>query len=253
MKKINIFGVKVDNTTLLETVDIVDGFLKEDKLHIIYTPNTEIVMAAKEDENLKDILNNGDLILPDGIGLIYGSKIRKFPLQERVTGFDTSIELLKLGDKYSYNIYLLGGAEGIAKTAGENIKENYPGINVCGYHNGFFKGSHIGIKDSDEEKSIINEINSQKADIVFVGLGFPKQELWINENKDKIKAKVIIGNGGVMDVLSGNAKRAPKIYQKLGLEWFYRLIKNPSRIKRQVALPKFMINILSNKDSVRPE
>lgn len=253
MKKINIFGVNVDNTTLKETVDKLDKFLKEDKLHIIYTPNTEIVMAAKEDEELKSILNRGDLILPDGIGLIYGSKIRKMPLRERVTGFDTSMELLKLGDKYSYNIYLLGGAEGISKKAGENIEKTYKNINVCGYHNGFFKGSHIGIKDSEEEKEIIEEINSSGADIVFVGLGFPKQELWINENRDKIKAKVIIGNGGVMDVLAGKAKRAPEVYQKLGLEWLYRLLKDPKRIKRQMALPKFMINILRDKDSVKSE
>ncbi len=97
---------------------------------------------------------------------------------------------------------------------------------------------------------LIDEINSVKPDIIFVGLGFPRQEIWIDANRDKLNGKVIIGNGGVMDILSGNAKRAPEIYQKLGLEWLYRLIKEPSRIKRQIALPKFMLHVLFNKDVV---
>lgn len=253
MKKVNIFGVKIDNITLEETIINLDNFLNTDKLNLIFTPNTEIIMAAKEDEEIKDILNSADLVLPDGIGLIYGAKIRKNPLQERVTGFDTSMELLKLGDKYSLGIYLLGGAEGVSKTAGDNIKKQYSNIRIAGYHNGFFKGSHTGHLGSEEEKIIIDEINSSGTDIIFVGLGFPKQEMWIHKNKDKIKAKIIIGNGGVMDVLAGVAKRAPQIYQDLGLEWLYRLIKNPSRIKRQMALPKFMFSIIIDKDSVKPQ
>lgn len=251
MKKVNIFGVNIDNTTFHETIDNIDSFLKEDRLHTVYTPNTEIIMAAREDEKIRNILNKGDLVLPDGIGLIYGSRMRKLPLKERVTGFDTSMEMLKLGNKYSLGIYLLGGEEGISEIAATNIKEEYPDIKIAGYHSGFFKGSHMGDKDSQEEKQIIDEINLSKADIVFVGLGFPRQEIWIDENKDKINAKIIIGNGGVIDVLAGKAKRAPQIYQNLGLEWLYRLMQNPSRIKRQMAIPKFLFRIILDKNSVK--
>lgn len=237
-----IYGINIDNTTLEEARKKVEEYLRQDKLRIIATPNTEIVMAAKDNPRLKSIINEADLVIPDGIGLIYASKIKKKPLKERVTGFDLSIKLLEIGNRNGYSIYLLGGKDGVAKVAGENIKRNYPNINLLGSHNGYF--------DSDEELKIIEEINSKKPDIIFVGLGFPKQDIWINENKDRIKGKVIIGNGGVIDILAGNSKRAPKIFQRLGLEWLYRLIQNPSRIKRQLVLPKFILEVIFKKNII---
>ncbi|MBU5438500.1 WecB/TagA/CpsF family glycosyltransferase [Tissierella sp. MSJ-40] len=247
MDSIKIFGVKVYNTTLEDATTEVGEYLKGDQLRAIYTPNTEIVMAAKDDESLRNLLNKGDLIIPDGIGLIYGSRIKKKPLKERVTGFDLSIKMLNIANEKGYSLYLLGGKDGVAKTASENIIKTYPNIRIAGYHNGYFKGSHIDRKDHEEEMAIIEDINNVDPDIIFVGLGFPKQEIWIDTNKDRIKGRVIIGNGGVMDILSGNAKRAPKVFQKLGLEWFYRLVKEPSRIKRQMVLPKFMLTVLFRK------
>lgn len=250
MDSIKIYGVNIQNTSLDEASKIMEEYLKGDELRVISTPNTEIVMEAKKDDKLKAIINRADLIVPDGIGLIYASKIKKKPLQERVTGFDLSIKLLEIGNENGYRIYLLGGKEGVAKKAAQQIKEKYPNIEIAGFYNGYFKGSHTGHKDSHEELKLIEDINSNKADIIFVGLGFPKQEIWIDENRDKINAKVIIGNGGVMDILSGNAKRAPEIYQRLGLEWLYRLIQNPSRLKRQLVLPKFLLEAIFNKDII---
>lgn len=251
MEKISIFGVDIYNTTLKDTIEVLKEYLKGDTLKKIYTPNTEIVMAAKDDDNLRKLLNRGDLIIPDGIGLIYGSRIQGKPLKERVTGFDTSIELLKIANEKGYSLYLLGGKDGIARDAAKNISEQYPNIKIAGYHHGYFEGSHLGHKDTEEELEIIKEINEKKPDIIFVGLGFPKQEIWIDSNSHRLNAKVIIGNGGVMDILSGNAKRAPEIYQKLGFEWLYRLIKEPSRIKRQIVLPKFMLTVIFNRDVVK--
>lgn len=250
MEKVKICGVDIDNVDMEETVEILEGYLRENRPRRIYTPNTEIAMIARDDDELKDIINKGDLIIPDGIGLIYGSRIRKKPLKERVTGFDVSVELLKLADKNSYRLYLLGGKEGVAKEAAENIKKDYPNLEIAGYHNGYFKGSHVDIEDSQEEKDIIEDIKSSKTDILFVGLGFPKQEMWINHHIEEMDIKIAIGNGGTMDILSGNMKRAPEIYQKLGLEWLYRLIKEPSRIKRQILLPKFILYVLFNKKSI---
>lgn len=251
MENREIFGVKINNTTLKEATELVETYLKSEKLNTIYTPNTEIVMVAKDDEKLKSLLNEGDLIIPDGIGLIYGARIKKKPLKERVTGFDLSINMLRIANENNYSIYLLGGKDGIAKAAADNIKTDYPKIKIAGFHHGYFKGIHTGDENHQDETKIIEEINSVNPDIIFVGLGFPKQEIWIDGNKDKIKARVIIGNGGVMDILSGNSKRAPEIYQKLGLEWLYRLIKEPSRIKRQMVLPKFVIKVLFTKDVVK--
>lgn len=251
IKTLEIFGVKIYNTTLQEATLQLEEYLKGEKLKAIYTPNTEIVMVAKDDESLKDLINRGDLIVPDGIGLIYASRIKKKPLQERVTGFDLSINLLKIANENSYSIYFFGGKDGVAKMAAENVKKDYPNIRIAGHHHGYFKGIHVGYENHEEEVKVIDNINSLNPDIIFVGLGFPKQEIWIDANKDKIKAKVIIGNGGVMDILAGNSKRAPEIYQKLGLEWLYRLVKEPSRIKRQIVLPKFMLKVLFSKDIIK--
>lgn len=251
MEKVRIFGVEIQNTRLEDVVLKLEEYLKGESLRTIYTPNTEIVMAAKEDHELRDLINKGDIVIPDGIGLIYGSRIKKKPLKERVTGFDTSMKLLDIANKNSYSIYLLGGKDGIAKGAAERINRDYPNIKVSGFHHGFFKGSHLGLQDQPEEERIIEEINNTNPDIIFVGFGFPKQELWIDSNKDRIRGRVIIGNGGVMDILAGNAKRAPEIFIKLGLEWFYRLMQNPSRIKRQMALPMFLINVILDKESVQ--
>lgn len=253
MEYVNIFGVKIFNIDFQEAINIVNRFLKEDRNHSIITPNTEIVMAAKDDEELRNIINEADLVIPDGIGLIYGSKMRGHPLKERVTGYDVSMELLKILDECGGSLYMLGGKPGVTDKAEEKIKKDYENINIVGHHHGYFKGIHRGMKGNLEELEIIEEINSLKPDIIFLGLGFPKQEMFINEYKDKLHSKIIIGNGGVMDILAGNMKRAPEIFIKLHLEWFYRLLKEPSRIKRQVAIPKFIFEILKNKDSVKVE
>ncbi|WP_425447111.1 WecB/TagA/CpsF family glycosyltransferase [Dethiothermospora halolimnae] len=251
-ENIKIFGVKINKTTLDGAINKVKEFLKsnDNNPKAIYTPNTEIVMAAKDDNFLRKIINDGDLVIADGIGLIYASKIKKRPLPERVTGFDLSIEMLKLANKEKYNVFLLGGKEGVAKQAKENIIKEYPNVNIVGFHNGYFKGTHISQPGHNEEKKVIEEINKSGAHMLFVGLGAPKQEKWIHENKDKLNCKVIIGNGGTMDILAGMVKRAPDIYQKLGLEWFYRLIKDPKRIKRQMVLPLFMFKILFSSQDV---
>lgn len=251
MEKIKIFGVNICNLDFDETITIIKDFLKEDKPHAIVTPNTEIVMDAKKNKKLRNIINNEDLSIPDGIGLIYGSRIKKIPLKERVTGFDVSMKLLDIAEEYNYSVYLLGTKEEIVRKAFYNLKNDRPNLNLVGYHNGFFKGAHLGLENEEEENEIIEEINRLKPDIIFLGLGYPKQELFINANKNRLNTKVIIGNGGVIDIIAGVNKRAPEIFIKLNLEWFYRLITNPSRIKRQLAIPKFLVNILLDKNAVK--
>ena len=251
MDTIEIFGVKIHNITFEEATRQVEEYLKGDTLKVIYTPNPEIVMGAKDDSRLRDLINDGDMITADGIGLIYASRIKKKPLKERVTGYYLSIKLLEIANENNYSIYLLGGKDGIPNMASENIKKDYPNIKIAGYHHGYFKGSHQGNENHEEELKIINDINNSNPDIIFLGLGFPNQENWIDANKDKIKGRVIIGNGGVIDILSGNTKDTPEVYRKIGLEWLYRLVKNPSRIKRQLVIPKFMFKVVFGKDVIR--
>lgn len=250
IEKVSFYGLKVMNTTLEEMTDLYDQILLDDELKIISTPNTEIVMAAKNDKDMKDMINQFDIVIPDGIGLIYGSRIRKVPMKERVTGFDSSIKMLEIADKKEYSLYILGGAEGVAKRAAERVKEKYSGVRIAGYHNGYFDGAHNGHVGSDEDKKILKEIEENATDILFVGMGYPKQDKWIFNNKDKIKAKIAIGNGGVMNILAGDLARAPSFFANNGLEWLYRLVKEPKRIKRQVVLPLFLLNAIFDKNSI---
>lgn len=251
MENIEIFGVKIHNITFDEAVKEVETYLEGNQLRAIYTPNPEIVMGAKEDNRLRELLNKGDLITADGIGLIYASRVKKRPLKERVTGLDLSIKLLNMANENNYSLYLLGGKDGVAKAAAENIKKDYPNIRIAGYHHGYFKGSHTGYNSHEEEMEVIEDINHSNPDIIFVGLGFPRQEIWIDSNKEKIRGKVIIGNGGVMDILSGNLKKTPEFIRKIGFEWLHRLIREPSRIKRQMVIPKFMLKVLFSRDVIK--
>ncbi len=241
MGNVKIFGVRVDKVTLEEATELVEEFLQRDELKTIYTPNTEIVMKAKEDESLKRLINKGSLVIPDGIGLIHATRIKKKPLPERVTGFDLSMNMIELANEKRLSLFLLGGKPGVSDEAAKNIVKKYPNVKIAGCHHGYFK----------EEKEVLWEINKSSPDIIFVGLGFPKQEEWIDSYKDKLKCKVAIGNGGTIDILAGKVKRAPDIYQKLGLEWFYRLIREPARIKRQLIIPKFMLQVIFSKNVVK--
>lgn len=248
--KIKIFNTAVDDVSEEASRKILSDFMDEGDFHWVFTPNTEIVMALKDDREKARIMNGADLVVPDGIGLVIGSKMGGHPLKERVTGYDLSLYLLELAREKNKSIFFLGGEPGIAKEAKKRVEEKYGPI-VAGEHHGYFKGAHRGFENSEEEAAVIRAINESGASILFVGLGFPKQEDFILNNQDKLKhIALAIGNGGVLDVLAGKAKRAPDIFIRLHLEWFYRLLKNPSRIGRQVAIPKFLWAIARNKKAV---
>ncbi len=252
MDKIYIMNVKINNVTLQEAVEKIENQIKIGSKYSIYTPNTEIVMMCQKDKEFLKYINNGDMVIPDGIGLVYASKIKKLPLKERTAGYDLSIKLLEIANNNKLKLYMIGGKPGVTDKAAKNIKLKFPDINICGYKHGYFKGTHLDMNGHEEELEVINDINEKSPDILFVGFGAKKQEKWIEYNKNKINATIIIGNGGTIDGIAGNVKRAPDIFIKLGLEWFYRLIKDPKRIKRQIVLPIFMLKIIfGDKNIVR--
>ncbi|MDD7362570.1 MAG: WecB/TagA/CpsF family glycosyltransferase [Peptoniphilus sp.] len=248
--KIRVFNTVVDNVLFEEAKEILEEMLDEPRFHKIFTPNTEIVMTCRDDEKLACEVNSADLVVADGIGLVMGSKMRDCPLLERVTGFDLSVFLLELAAKKGAKVFFLGAEPGVAETAKARVEEKYGDI-VAGVHHGYFKARHGGCEDSDEEAAVVDAINRSGAEILFVGLGFPKQEKFILNNQDALEhVRIAIGNGGVLDVLAGKAKRAPEIFIRCNLEWLYRLIKNPSRLSRQMVIPKFLWKIRRDKDSV---
>lgn len=235
-KRVKILDVLIDIITLDLAVERFKGFIHKKTCSIIVTPNTEIVMAASKDEGLKNVIKESDLCIPDGIGLLYASKIQNLGLIERVTGVDLMNEILKYLHNTKKSMYILGGKPGVSEEATKNIKNKFSGIEIKGNHNGYF--------NKEEEKKIIEEINELKPDVLFVALGAPRQEIWMHQNKEKLHVRVAMGVGGSVDIWAGTVKRAPEIYQRLGLEWFYRLLKEPWRYKRMMALPKFMIKVI---------
>lgn len=231
-KKVEILGIKIDNVNMDEAAGIMSGYFGIDSCSKVFTPNSEILLEAVKDREFESILNNGQLVVPDGIGVVIASRFYGTPVKERVAGFDLMMRLMDIADSQDRSVYLLGGKEGVAEEAAIKLTEEYGRLKIAGARNGYF--------DSDEEEKIINEINSSNADILLAALGAPKQEKFIHKYSDRLKVKVAMGVGGSLDVLAGKVKRAPKFYQKAGLEWLYRLVKEPRRIVRVVRIPKFI-------------
>jgi len=231
---VDILGVMVDRASFPDALETARDFLGTDRAHAIYTPNPEIIMKAYRSAEYTAVLNRADMVVPDGIGVVYGSRIVGKPVAERVAGYDLCCALLAYAGETGKKLYLFGGKPGVAETAAEKIQELYPGIVIAGTTHGYHQNmDHVA-----------GEIAASGADIVLVCLGAPKQEIWIDQNKDKTGAKVLIGAGGSLDVFAGTVKRAPAFFRKLNLEWFYRLLKQPSRLGRMMDLPRFVITIL---------
>ncbi len=236
---VDILGIKINKCTIDEAVAKISDMARDGGRHCVFTPNSEMIMAAYKNPDFAEILNNADLLTADGIGVVYASKILGSPIETRAAGYDISLKLFEEGVKKDFTFYFFGAAPGIATTAKEKLEEKYPSIKIIGTHDGYF--------DAAEEERLINDINEKSPDVLFVCLGSPKQELWISNHIGKINAGVCMGLGGCLDVYAGNVKRAPDIFIKLGLEWLYRLSKQPSRFIRMLALPKFMLTVIFTK------
>ncbi len=229
MNKVDIFGVKVDNITMDEAVDLVSSWLTENSFpKAIYTPNSEIIMSAKKNSAFKDLLNSADLITPDGIGVVKAGKILGDPIKMRVGGFDLSCRIIEILDKKGLSLFILGGKPGVAEKAAENLKEKYKNLVIAGTNDGYFK----------DDEPVIEKIAVSKPDYLMVCLGSPKQEKWIYEYKDRLNAKVLIGAGGSADVFAGTMERAPEFFINHNLEWLYRIVKG-KRLKRSLSLFAF--------------
>ena len=238
--KTNILGVPFDNVLPEQAVSIALTFLDDVTTSIIFTPNPEIVMLSQKDKELSYALSSANLLIPDGIGIVYASRLTSNKIKKRVPGIEFCTDLFSKITNTTHSMFFLGAAPNVAETAAKKIKECFSGISIVGTHNGFFK--------DNETPEIIKKINASGADIVLVGLGFPRQqETWIFQHKDQFNAKIIIGVGGSFDVWSGRIPRAPKVFQKLGLEWFFRLLRQPKRIWRQRVLIKFAILVVYKK------
>lgn len=239
---VRILGIDIDNIDIEEAGNITKNLIEKSNksCKMVVAPNTEFIMMAQKDKEFFNILRNAELATPDSIGVIIGGKIQKKPFKQRIPGQAYFRKILELGEKENWTFYLLGGKGEVPKLACENVKKIYPKVNIVGYHEGFF--------EDNSEQEVIDEINRLQPNVLFVAMGAPLQEKWIFKHKNELKVDIAAGQGGTFDYEAEKVKRAPKFIQKVGMEWLWRLILQPSRIFRMIVLPIYLLKITFTKD-----
>lgn len=237
-----ILSVNVSSLSEREILRMIDARIKKRKRTVIYTPNPQIILSANRSSAERALLNSSDINLPDGIGLVLASRMLGGSIRKRIGGIDLGSALLCLAQKRGYRVYLLGAEKGVAKRAKRNLLRIYPRLKICGTHHGYFG------KSKHSNKKIIKAIKKARADMVFVCMGYPTQEKWIFENSPSLPdISLCIGLGGSLDVWSGRSKRAPMPFRLLGLEWLYRTVKEPRRIRIFLDIPSFLFAVWKSK------
>ena len=238
-----VLGVRVDRVTQLQVLDIIAQLIslrraKGNTLPCqqIVTVNTELVMAAQKNSEFRQTINSAALAVADGIGVVWATRFVGYPTPERITGTDILVALAKRCAEKGYRLYLLGAAPGIAEQAGLCLQALAPGLQVA--------GTYAGSPAPTEEDAIIERIHAANADILCIAYGAPAQDLWIYRNLSRLPAAIAMGVGGAYDFLSGRQRRAPQTMQRMGLEWLYRLYREPWRWKRMLAIPHFLLQVL---------
>jgi N-acetylglucosaminyldiphosphoundecaprenol N-acetyl-beta-D-mannosaminyltransferase len=211
----------------------IDRIIETREPSLIVAINPEKIMKAQNDESLRELLNSAAVQIPDGVGVLLASKLKGGKIKSRVTGIDLMQAICKRAAERNYRVFLLGAKPGIAQRASEILVERYPGLNIAGIRDGYFSDS----------MEVVEFVKQRKPDIIFAAMGSPKQEYWIMENMDRMQVPVCMGVGGSYDVICGNIKRAPAWMCRLGIEWLHRLIKEPSRYKRMMVLPVFLLRV----------
>lgn len=235
--RVNVLGVGFDNLTMDEAVTRAVELLGEEGTHYVVTPNPEIVEVCRENLAAKIAVNGADLVLPDGVGIVKGAAMLGTPLKEKTPGIEFAALLMGKLAEMGKSLYLLGAKPGVAAQAAERLVGQYPGLRIAGIHDGYFQ----------EDGPVIASIRESGADVVFVCLGAPKQELWMKKNGAATGAKLLCGLGGSLDVFAGVVERAPKFWSDHGLEWFYRLCREPKRVGRMMKLPLFLVHVRQEK------
>jgi len=241
--RIDIMGVGFDSIAPEQAVLDACDIMRSDEKAYIVTPNPEIVWICRRNADLRAAINGARLVLPDGIGIILGAKILGTPISGgRIPGINFATALFQKMAEHGGRIFLFGAKPGVADEAGQRLAEKHPGLIIAGAADGYFT----------DEKAVIGQINAAKPDLLLVCLGAPKQEYWMAENNERILVPLCIGLGGSLDVFAGRVKRAPVFFQKLGLEWLYRLIRQPRRIKRMIKLPLFVFALIIMRIRKKP-
>lgn len=233
---VDVLSVPVSRLTAADVLTRIEEFIAASSPHMIVTSDTSAIVHAQDDPEFMEIMRQADLVTPDGAGIVWAAKLLNLPIAERVAGCDLVESICALAARRGYSVYLLGGREGVAEQAAEALCRRYDGLKVAGTHHGYFSAS--------EEPEIVSRIRHARPDVLFVAFGIPRQEKWIRRHLEQLQVPVCIGVGGSFDVLSGRTTRAPKWMQDCGLEWLYRTVREPRRLPRLIALPRFFLMML---------
>ncbi|MBC8448637.1 MAG: WecB/TagA/CpsF family glycosyltransferase [Chloroflexi bacterium] len=238
-RQLRILGIRVDAVNSTQTLDIIEQIVREGRPRQVATVNPEFVVAAQANEPFRRALNAASLALPDGIGLLWAARLLGQRLPERVAGSDIVPRIAERSAARGWRLFLLGSAPGVAERAAAQLVARYPDLVVA--------GTYAGSPAAAEEDDIVARVRAARPDILFVAYGAPAQDLWIVRNLERLDVPVCMGVGGTLDFIAGVRKRAPRWVQRLGLEWLYRLLQEPWRWRRQLALPRFALAVLGER------
>jgi N-acetylglucosaminyldiphosphoundecaprenol N-acetyl-beta-D-mannosaminyltransferase len=233
---ISLLGVKVHRVDMAATLGLIRRFVASGKPHIIVTADSSGIVRAQTDADFRELVNTADLVTPDSFGVVWGAAKLGMPLIERVSGVEVAREMCRIAADDGFSIYFLGAAPGVAELAASNLKEQYPGLQVAGTHHGYF--------DPSQDAETAEMVRESGAKALLVAMGIPRQEKFIRDNMDKLGVCVAMGVGGSFDVFSGKVKRAPEWFQRHGLEWLYRLAKDPRNKMSKVWLLRRFIGLV---------
>ncbi|ACB85937.1 WecB/TagA/CpsF family glycosyltransferase [Natranaerobius thermophilus] len=247
VKREQVLGQPVDLLTYDKALSLTQSWLSNPvetcETKFIFAQNPEKVLRSMDEPELSSVLEEADLLIPDGSGVVWALNRKGYDLPGRVTGIDLMHRLLAQAEELGAGVYFLGGKETVINKAIKKMNKEFPGLQIKGFHHGYFS--------QQEEDKIVKTINQSDASLLFVAMGSPKQELFLARNRDKLAINLGMGIGGSLDVIAGEVNRAPEIFQKLKLEWFYRIVTDPKRISRGMQIPRFIGKIIfSSKEEI---
>lgn len=244
MNRINFLNCKIDLLTMEETLKIIQNKIDNNEFLHQVVINVAKLIHIQNNIDLKNSVNNSDIVNIDGMGIIYGANFLNYNINKnfKVSGIDLFYKLLELSEKKKYKIFLLGGTDDIIKKTVINLKQNYKKLNIAGYHHGYFW---------ENEEEIVGKINDSKANLLFVAITSPKKEIFIEKWKKELKINYVMGVGGTFDIVAGKSKRAPKWMQNFGLEWFYRILQEPKRMWKRYLITNSIYFYLLLKEKMR--
>ena len=242
---VSLYGVPFSKMNMKETVDYLAEAVRTRRSHRVVTGNPTMLMAGFENPAFCRALKTADLIVPDGAGVVWAAKHAGQPVAERVAGFDLMHELLRAGERYGWKAYLLGTTPENIAAAHANLQRRYPGVRFVGYRDGFFT--------EQDDAAVVAAIRDTSPDLLFVARSMMTQEPWLAKYQDELQIPVMMGVGGTLDIAAGKLKRAPVMFQRLRIEWLYRLLQEPTRYRRMLVLPRFALKVMRDGEKVLKE